>query len=173
MKLFLSPHNDDETLFGAFTLMRERPHVIVCLRSFVQSRYGITYQQRENETAAAMKVLGCTWEQWQIPDNAPDWARLEAALRKLEPQQVWAPLPEENGHAHHNRIGEITKRLWPHAVQYLTYTTSGKSSKGTLVPFGPSMVNVKLQALQCYSSQILEPSCTEHFVRDQREYCAS
>ena len=173
MKILLAPHNDDAELFAAFTCLHERPHVIVCLRSFIQEQYGINYKQREAETAAAMQILGCTWEQWEIPDNAPRWAEIEDRLRRLKPLQAWAPLPEAKGNDHHNKIGEIAKRIWPHTVQYLTYTTEGKSVNGTLVPYGPSMAHTKLRALQCYSSQILEPSCSEHFLRSQHEYYAA
>lgn len=172
MKILLAPHNDDETLFCAFTLLRDRPHVIVCLRSMVQAARGITYRQREAETAAAMEILGCTWEQWQFPEDVPDWPAIEKRLRRLKADQVWAPLPEEGGHAHHNKIGEMAKTIWPNTVQYLTYTNRGKSSGGKAVPHSPEFVNAKLRALQCYRSQILEPNCAEHFIREQREYYA-
>jgi hypothetical protein len=36
VKLLLAPHNDDETLFAAYTCLRERPKVVVILRSFVR-----------------------------------------------------------------------------------------------------------------------------------------
>jgi LmbE family N-acetylglucosaminyl deacetylase len=173
MKILLAPHNDDESLWTSFTCLRERPHVIVCLRSFVQARYGITYQQREAETAMAMDILGCTWEQWDISDEAPRWAEIEQRFRALSPEHAWAPLPEQGGHNHHNKIGKIAVRVWPGKVtQYLTYTNAGKSVNGTLVPYVPSMINAKLRALQCYRSQILEPSCCEHFIRSQHEYVA-
>src|SRR5690606_38099756 len=29
-RIFISPHPDDETLFGAYTLMREKPLVVIC-----------------------------------------------------------------------------------------------------------------------------------------------
>ena len=172
MKLFISPHNDDETLWGAFTLLREHPHVIVCLRSRVQMRYGITHQQREAETAAAMEILGCTWDQWRFLDDKPPWGEIEHELRLLRPEKVWVPCPEIGGQEHHNRIGEMALRIWPNAVKYMTYTTHGRSTSADMVPFGPLLVDAKLRALQCYRSQIMEPSTSEHFIRDLREYYA-
>ena len=60
MKLFLSPHPDDETLFGAFTLMREKPLVVIITDSYIQQNRGenITPQQRFQESVNAMKILG-------------------------------------------------------------------------------------------------------------------
>jgi hypothetical protein len=40
VKVFLSPHHDDETLFGAFTLLRERPLVVIVTDSYVQFNRG-------------------------------------------------------------------------------------------------------------------------------------
>ena len=132
--VFIAPHNDDETLFGAFTLLRERPHVVVCLRSMVQELRGcgITYRQRERETAAAMRTLGVpSWEQWEIPDSEPDWALLEDRLRSLDAARVFAPAVETGGHEHHNAIAAIAERAFGgRLTAYLTYTEAARSSRG-------------------------------------------
>lgn len=61
MKLFFSPHNDDETLFGAFTIQREPDIlVVVCLDSHVQvarGNAGCDWLARRGETVEAMKIL--------------------------------------------------------------------------------------------------------------------
>ena len=40
--IFLAPHNDDETLFAAYTLMRYKPFVIIVTDSFIQPERGDT-----------------------------------------------------------------------------------------------------------------------------------
>lgn len=179
--LFLAPHNDDETLFGAFTLLRRRPHVIVCLRSRVQERYGITATQRERETDAAMQLLGCNWEQWNIRDINADAQDLIQHLRRFDPGavhrdvHVFAPAIEEGGHHDHNLVGEVARYVFgPERVtHYLTYTRhGGKSEIGAEVYYEPAWVTLKLRALACYRSQIetAAAGCTPHFIRDQREW---
>jgi LmbE family N-acetylglucosaminyl deacetylase len=175
--IFLAPHNDDETLFGSFTLLREKPHVVVCLKSMVQELrgLGITAAQREAETDAALQALGLSeWTQWQIPDSEPDWDEIEARFRALRAERFFAPAFEEEGHAHHNAIAEIAQRVFPRRklTSYLTYTEHERSWKGKLVPFEPEWVILKLRALSCYRSQIYEASTQAHFLYPQYEYYA-
>lgn len=173
--LFLSPHNDDETLFGAYTLLRENPHVIVCLRSQIQEdRYGITAATREAETIAATKILGCTVSQTTILDDAPNWADLEEILRRFAPpDKVYAPAWEEGGHPHHNAVAEIALRVFGAKVKpYLTYTVEGKSEWGEQVPYEPDWPERKRCALACYRSQITNLSTAAHFERPLWEFYA-
>jgi LmbE family N-acetylglucosaminyl deacetylase len=176
--LFLSPHNDDETLFGAFTLLRERPRVVTVLRSYVQEQRGtgVTYQEREAENAAALEVLGIgEWEQWPFPDSDPPWNEIRERLASLRPDHVFAPAIERGGHAHHSAIGGLAEALWPGKVTpYTTYTTRGRTRRGTEVAWEHEWVLLKLKALSCYRSQILVPGTltTQHFLGSQAEYYA-
>ena len=176
--VFLSPHNDDETLFGAFTLLRERPRVIVLLRSYVQQERGtgVTYQEREAETSAALEVLGIEdWEQWPYPDAAPPWDEVRDRLASIDADRIYAPAVEQRGHQHHNTIGQIAQMLWPERVTpYTTYTSRGRTTKGQEVPWEHEWVLLKLQALACYRSQIVIPDTrtTSHFLTPQFEYYA-
>lgn len=177
--IFLSPHNDDAALFGAFTVLRHRPLVVTVLRSRVQERYGITAAERELEDAAAMKVLGAGgWQQWTFEDADPNWSKVRAALRGLgDVDLVFAPAIEDDGHGQHNRIGELADEVFgPDKVtHYLTYTRkNGKSTAGILVEAEPDWMALKLQALACYRSQVDNPKagCAVHFYRDQQEYFA-
>lgn len=176
--LFLSPHNDDETLFGAFTLLRERPRVVTVLRSFVQEERGtgVTYQEREAENAAALEVLGIgEWEQWPYPDSDPPWDEVRERFASLQPDRIYAPAVERGGHLHHNAIGELAKAVWPGKVTpYTTYTAWGRTRRGTEVPWKHEWVLLKLRALSCYRSQILVPGTrtTHHFLGPQAEYYA-
>jgi len=58
MKLLLSPHNDDECLFAAYTLMREKPLVIVVTDS-------------DDETAAVVIVSGFVPKTAVAPAGSP------------------------------------------------------------------------------------------------------
>ena len=177
--VFLSPHNDDETLFGSFTLLRERPRVITVLRSQVQEQRGtgVTYREREAENAAALEVLGITdWEQWTYADDDPPWREIRERLASVQAEHVYAPAVERRGHAHHNAIGELAGAVWPGKVTYYTtYTTWGRTKRGHEVPWEHEWVLLKLRALSCYRSQILVPGTwtTHHFLDAQAEYYAA
>lgn len=176
--LFLSPHNDDETLFGAFTLLRENPDVIVCLRSQVQEDrgYGITATEREAETDAAMRILGCSWRQWPKLDTDTSWEDVRIWLSAWVGQydRIFAPAWEQDGHPQHNAIADAARDVFgPEAItSYMTYTKNGKSVSELEVVPEAHHVGLKLQALACYHTQYGHPSCRPHFLRDQREYYA-
>lgn len=166
MDIYLAPHNDDDALFGAYTCLRYRPRIITVLRSFVEAGWNppVAYETREAESAAAARVLGCEWEQWQFPDNQPDWAEIGAALRRLTPGRVWAPLPEPGGHPHHNEIGALAGLLWPHTAYYATYThANGKTTTGRKVRPYRGWETIKRQAMACYPSQATHPQCRVAF----------
>lgn len=175
--VFLSPHNDDETLFGSFTLLRHKPLVVVCLRSQVQfdRGYGITSAEREWETGRAMRVLGCRWVQLPVIDREPTRhvADLIEELRRVAPPEttdrVFAPAMEIGGHAHHNLICEIADSIYENVEHYMTYTSEGKSV-GRPVPFETDWVYLKTRALSAYRSQSSLADCAEHFLREQHEY---
>ena len=182
--LFLAPHNDDETLFGSFTLLRYRPHVVVCLRSFRMAspsypgKMPVDFFTREFETEMAMKTFGCTWEQWTYSDVDPEWDELTAHLRVLDGQtldprwnRVFAPAFEIGGNEQHNVIANIANSVFGDRVtSYLTYTASGKSRHGTEVEFEPEWIPLKHHALACYKTQAMHPATRAHFLTDIREY---
>lgn len=176
--LFLSPHNDDETLFGSFTLLREVPFVVVVLRSFVQEHrgLGILYRHREQETEDALKVLGINeWEQWTFPDDDPPWDLVYDQMAFFRPTHVYAPLPEPKGHPHHNMIGEAAARIFGSAFVtfYCTYAYGETTrTRGTKVEAPPEHYERKKEALLCYQSQIHEPSTGHHFKDTLDEFYA-
>lgn len=171
-RLFLAPHNDDETLFGAFTILRERPLVIVVFDSWNQWLRGhrITAEQRRTETLAALRILEAGAEFLGFKDSEPDPEAIAAALGRYgQPEMVYAPAVEPDGNAQHNLVGEIAVRLFPKVTRYMTYTAAGKS-RGKSVPVEPGWAHKKLRALACYASQIELPDTRDHFLRDQYEY---
>lgn len=181
-KLFVSPHNDDAALFGAFTLLREKPMVLTVFDSFVQVERGYPEcnadARRDEDRRAIAICLQCTIHSGYVPDNlpvaeaAPKVHSVLSQWRRVT--EVWLPAVEQGGHEQHNLVGELGLEVFREAKihRYLTYTRAGKSTGGTLVtPEGP-MVLKKLQALTCYRTQIeINPlGSWPHFLRDQNEY---
>lgn len=155
--LFISPHNDDETLFGAYTLMRHKPDVVVCLWGMTQP--GITGTERLRETERALKILGIeNFSQWGISDARPEWETIVCDLRQLGPRElVFAPAVELGGHDHHNMLGDIADRVFgPDCVtHYATYVReSARTRTDNEVPYEPTWPARKLRAMACYTSQI-------------------
>lgn len=161
MKLFLAPHSDDETLFGAFTVLRERPLVAIVMQM---------EPERRRESQRAMGILGAEVEFLDYRDHPT--MLLELFKTYGQPEMVYAPAFEGLGNFDHNCIGELARLAFERVTYYLTYTECGKST-GTLVPFEPGWPLLKLKALACYESQINRPSCQPHFLREQMEYYAS
>lgn len=189
--VFLSPHNDDEVLFGAFTLLRENPHVVTVLRSVKQSA-DVSSVMREEETRNALSVLGVTsYEQWGAQDVNPDWKWVRFAIADLAPRfkHCYAPYPEFQEHGyppgtscppgygvyHHDVIGYLAESAfgYENVTFYKTYTKfGGRVTSGTEVEYEPEWLLLKLKALACYESQIKLASTAPHFIDQQREYYA-
>lgn len=119
--LFLAPHNDDETLFGAFTIQAWHPDVMVCFLSAKQTRAGVEPTERVRESLWAMKLLGARgFYQLEILDSATD-TEARAALaeilrgahkiqalagrRPTDYEVVFAPAVEDGGHEQHTLVG--------------------------------------------------------------------
>ncbi len=192
MKLFISPHNDDEVLFGAFTLMVEKPVVVIVYDSYVQAERGIkgcSWAQRRMETIAACGSLGIPPSNicfLALPDNQV--AQIESIAVKLrfiaveasevsksEITTVYAPANySPKGNQHHNKVSlACNKAFSPEQLRfYHTYTAEGKVTKGRRVPIPENMpaVSMKLAALLEYESQLELWSTRDHFLRDQYEY---
>jgi LmbE family N-acetylglucosaminyl deacetylase len=177
--LLLSPHNDDETLFAAYTIMRHQPHVVICLKSQVQeNRYGILASTREAETRHALRLLGITsWEQSLILDTdtepEPKLVELMDSLEnRYAPGIVWAPFSEEGGHEQHNLISFFALRAFEERTRfYCTYTRGQGRSRRVEVQATAGMVARKMRALSSYKSQIELENTRYWFVDDTlREY---
>lgn len=156
--LFLAPHNDDETLFGAYTLLRERPLVVVC--TFGMGQPGVLGVDRMLETIDALGVLGVdshsSFMQWPVMDVNPDVDRLERLMLELgEFEQVFAPMVEVGGHEQHNLIGELARQVFPNVQGYATYRRGDfRTRTQNEVAFDPDWPARKLAAMACYRSQI-------------------
>lgn len=166
MSIFLSPHNDDETLFGAFTLLREKPLVVVITDGYIQAERGerVTAMERRFETRQAMELLGCSVLFGGIRDTELTKEALERALKRLYTTDiVYAPKPYPNGNPQHNLVGEVAA-LFPNVVYYATYSKDNLYEIGD-VEIKPTEeeLQLKQKALQCYESQLKLPSTRPHF----------
>lgn len=161
--VFLAPHHDDEALFGAFTLLRERPLVVVVYDGGAE---------REAETNAAVEILGCAVEHWRLPVDTGCKALTERIDGRAE--RIFAPMWEPEGQAQHNAVSNAASnhRAWSDVVWYATYTPAGKTVTAHTVPFERKWIGLKLRALACYPSQYGHPSHAPHFVRGLEEYYA-
>lgn len=160
MKILLAPHNDDETLFAAFTIMRHKPRVIVCTDSAIQFKRGdgVTADQRRQETSDAMGVLKAKFSFAGIPDDELTEENLEAYFVKQKltnPDHVFAPAVYENGNPHHNIVGRVAEKLWPGRVTfYATYQKHDITLTGNvLVIPTQEEAALKNEALLKYPSQ--------------------
>lgn len=179
--LLLAPHNDDETLWCSWTIMRYQPHVVVVYKSAKQMRHGITASQREHETGSALSLLSpaSTWEQWPILDTVGEAEGRQAVRVLMELMvgiydHVFAPASEEGGHEQHNTVGELALEVFgaDNVTQYLTYRRGFDRSRSEWeVPFEPEWPSTKLIAMSCYLSQIALPDTAPWFVDSTlREY---
>lgn len=160
-----APHNDDETLFAAFTILRHRPRVVVCFPS--AGDYGDS-TVRENETREAMTVLGASAvEQWQGGDLM---AQMRAFDERAHPVRVWAP-HEQASHPDHVAVARAAREVFGDRVTtYHTYVDGEKVREGQPVPFEPGWIQAKLRALARYTSQIQHPRAHRFFLQDLFEY---
>jgi len=176
VKYFIAPHNDDETLFGSFSIQQHSPIVIVVYDGYLQGARGesVTFSNRRLETREAVRILGASVRFLGFDDRTDtDPCRLVSALSEFKDgSMVWYPEVETGGHHQHNLVGKVCREIFRPAVsmRYLTYTSEGKSCSGKEVACSTEEIIRKWKALGCYASQIDIPNCRPHFLRDQREY---
>lgn len=162
--LFLSPHHDDETLFGSATIIKHRPRVVVCFPSVRD--YGETWE-REHESRAALEILGGTFQ--QTLDGRDLVAHLTRLDASLHPVRVWAPDPRAS-HPDHRAVAAAAAAVFgPRVTTYHTYDERGKVV-GRPVEFEPGWAGRKLRALACYETQIRHPRASGFFMEDLREF---
>lgn len=165
--IFLAPHNDDEALFGAYTLLREKSLVIVVTDSFIQPErgdVGCDAETRRKETIEAMKIAGCPVVFLGIKDTELTEEILRDRLKGLNPQKVYAPAIQ-GGNLQHDIVGKVAKELFEGRVEhYTTYTKTQLHTTGTreIKPTEKEEI-LKMSMLQCYKSQIALPSTKPHF----------
>ena len=177
MKLLLSPHNDDECLFATYTLIRERPLVVVVTDSDAHVAEGVSAHDRRKESIRACELLGVPVVFLGLKDGVLEQQKAELK-RRLEPfasqpwTHVFAPAIQ-GGHKDHDAVGEVVSSLFSPVSYYSTYaagecfTPAGRE----IVPT-PEEVELKNRALDCYPSQIRLALTESRFdtVRGKSEY---
>lgn len=178
-KMFLAPHNDDEALFGAFTIMREKPLVVIATDSYVQQLRGdgITAEQRRLETKRAMEKLGVESYFLGIPDNNFTKEVLISAL-KISPEGtgnariVFAPMIE-GGNKIHDIVGEVAEEVFDNVLHYSTYTKTRPYPEGD-IEVKPTQKELKLkkEILEEYHTQKNHKCNKAYFqsARNRKEY---
>lgn len=166
--LFIAPHNDDETLFGAYTIIREQPLVLIVTDSYVQGKRGtgITAEQRRKESIDAMNILGAHIAFLGISDDDITEDHIKLALQPfLHYEKVYAPALQ-GGHPQHDMIFKVVKELWgDRVVEYATYEKGMSfTPKGWMVSPTSEEYQLKRKALECYTSQKDYEHTHHHFM---------
>jgi glycosyltransferase involved in cell wall biosynthesis len=166
--VLFAPHNDDETLFAAFTILRNRPHVVVCFAS--SGDYGDP-REREAETRDAMSVLGAgSVEQWAGGDLA---SQMRAYDARVHPTRVWAP-NDLASHPDHVAVARAARAVFGDRVTtYHTYVDGEKIRRGRQVDVEVGWASYKLRALARYQTQLRHPRGHAFFLNDLHEYAGT
>lgn len=173
--LFLSPHNDDETLFASDVLLTEKPLVVIVTDSWIQFNRGdgITPDRRWNETVEAMKILKCPVMRLGLRDDVLDESNLKHALKRFEGFDIVYAPALQGGNFHHDMVNKVAKEVFGDRVaQYATYARGEFYTKGPIeIELSAENLELKNRALDCYQSQINLPSTKGHFdaVRNSSE----
>lgn len=184
MKLFIATHNDDETLWGAMTIQRERPTVVIVFDSYVQVARGFEachVDARREESCNALAELGVEPPEFlgfsDLDDDPNLKTRVTEALRGMfkDAEQVWAPAFELRGHDQHNLVANACQAAFGARIQnrYLSYVRGkGKTRSNHPVELRPEWVAPKLRALTQYTTQLTIPElgCWPHFAEGLQEY---
>jgi LmbE family N-acetylglucosaminyl deacetylase len=188
--IFLSPHDDDHALFGAFTCLRVRPILVIAFDGYVQAARGlpVTADQRKVETERAARLLDCSGVvRLGFRDDDPAvtadnintamYGKLNDLLDKSAMSApLYAPAWTAGGHPQHNLCADAASCGWKVEERYLSYTAFGKSESDRKVAILEGhWIYRKLMALSRYESQFnLDPrmGCWQHFLRSQEEYYA-
>ena len=166
MNLAIIPHNDDESLFLAFTLMREHPLVVIVTDSWMQYNRGtgITADLRWSETVKAMEILHCPVIRLGIRDDVIDEWFVRRELSKFVGfDKVYAPALQ-GGHTDHDVIAKVAKELFPSCIQYMTYSPTDLYTIGSHeIKPTPEELQIKEKVLMCYESQYSLSATKPHF----------
>ena len=176
MKLFISSHCDDETLFGAYTLMRERPKVIVATDGYAQQKknpsLNFTFIDRRMETMKAMSMLGLEVDFMEISDVdfRDSLGIFEEILGSYKPAKVYAPMVE-GGNETHDIVGLTANRIFGGLVEYYSTYTKDRPYPQADIEIRPTddERQLKKRMLNCYDTQKNLPSVKLYFEYAKRK----
>lgn len=145
MNLLVSPHPDDEALFCG-SILKLKPLVVIVCDGTTHLKFGVTPEDRRNESLEAMGKLGLKVLFLGFREKELNSVDLLKAFKKLKreykPESVYAPALE-GGNEDHDLIS-TTASVFNNVEYYQTYTKdkitgTDKASK---------------EILDCYKSQI-------------------
>lgn len=174
-KLLLAPHNDDEILFSCYTLLTERPTVLIASLS---KRQGENAYTRMLESKAACNFVGVKCLFSPTFDNELKVEDLVELLKQLSPMVIYTP-SVEGGHIDHDVCGCAAKIYSELSgavlIPYMTYKydkdNHAYKTKGKEVKYDNQMFEIKKKALEFYQSQITRPQTAEFFTNNiEKEY---
>jgi len=165
--IFLAPHNDDEALFGSYTLMRYHPLVIVTTDSFIQPERGdrfCTAEERRQETINAMAIAGCPVVFLGIKDTELTEEILRERLKGFNPERIYIPAIQ-GGNVQHDIVGKVGLELFgDRCERYTTYSKTELYTTGKWeIKPSDTEVLIKNNMLECYKSQLFLQSTRPHF----------
>jgi LmbE family N-acetylglucosaminyl deacetylase len=175
MNLLLSPHNDDECLFAAYTLIRQKPLVVIVTDSDLQTDFGVTAEHRREESRRGCEALDVPVVFLGLKDGSLNEADVRRRLKPfttLEWKRVYAPALQ-GGHPDHDLIGKVAFSVFNRVSRYATYAHGEKFTPvGEEVTPTREEIDLKNKALDYYASQIGLTENKKHFdaVRGKPEY---
>lgn len=176
--LFLSPHPDDVELFCGGIVARLAATTAVHLADLTRGEMSSngTAEGRAAEAEAAARALGvrAPREQLGLPDAGLDARDPEQAgalvglLRRLRPEIVFAPWPEDR-HPDHVAAGRLARRAVgraastgdpdrgePHSVGRLFFYPCHHAVEPSLLVDVSGVIDRWDDAVRCYASQFLD-----------------
>jgi len=150
MKYLISPHNDDEALWGLKIIKKEKPVVIIVTHSTTQGDNGY---ERTIESYKAMKKLGISIMFLGIDEDKLTDEILEEKLKDIKADIVYCP-ELEGGHEHHDIVSRVCSKLFK-TEYYKTYNKDGITGNR----------DFDRDILDCYQTQINKKE-TKHYFYD-------
>jgi LmbE family N-acetylglucosaminyl deacetylase len=171
--ILIAPHNDDETLFCSYIIMRYKPLVYVVYDGYQhQRKFGIPIEQRREETSEAMKILGAEVRFFGLSDEENNDEKVRTVLSTIYFDGS-AFIPRlQGGNPQHDIVSNVGTELWEEVCRYYsTYAKNNLKPEGE-APITPTLreFSLKQSALKCYTSQINLNKAHFDAVADKPEY---
>jgi LmbE family N-acetylglucosaminyl deacetylase len=128
MQYLISPHCDDEVLFTAYKIMREKPIVVILTFPTLQGENGY---ERIMESYKAIKLLGSPIMFLNIPEHEFSEERLREELSKLGITDQNVHVPHlDGGHKHHDITHKVATEMFWNVTYYRTYGKGETRAEG-------------------------------------------
>ena len=143
--ILLSPHCDDESLFCG-SILKLKPLVVIVCDGTTHLKFGVTPEDRRNESLKAMSKLGLKVKFLGFREKELNSADLLKAFEKLKkkynPDIVYAPALE-GGNEDHDLVS-TSSCVFENVEYYKTYTLNEITGTD----------KAPKEILDCYKSQI-------------------